>query len=357
MIDFFIPFAVACGITIAVTPLTIVFARTFGLIDDPKTRKHPGIVHTEPTPRGGGVAIFLGIATSSLLFTPANMLLYMILLGGLVAIIVGLLDDKYDLSPYVRFISNFVVAAFPVLGGITVLFITNPLGAGVISFDNTQVPFGLFGKDSIIMAADFIALIWIVWTMNMLNWSTGINGQMPGIAAIAATTIGLLSLRFSPVDQTSLVTAKLSFIVAGAAVGFLPFNFPKAKIFPGYSGTIIGFMLAVLSIVSGAKVATALLVMGVPTIDAIFTIVRRVSVKRSPFLGDRGHFHHLLLERGWKVWQIVVFYWAGSLLLGALALTFSSKEKFFALLVLGIVIGGGLLWLSLVSKPKSDDSS
>jgi len=353
MSEFFLPAVFAFGITVLATPLTIVFARKAGLIDDPATHKHPGIIHSKPTPRGGGVAIFVGIAIASLLFLPASKLLIMILAGALLAVIIGVLDDKYDLSPYSRFVSNFVVAALPVLGGITVLFITNPLGAGIISFDNLRIPFGFMGKETIVMAADIIAVVWIVWTMNMLNWSTGVNGQMPGIAAIAAITIGLLSLRFSPVDETSLITAKLSFITAGAAAGFLPFNFPKARIFPGYSGTIIGFMLAVLAIVSGAKVATALLVMGIPTIDAVVTIVRRLSSKRSPFRGDRGHFHHLLLERGWKVWHVAVFYWALSLLLGGLALTFSSKQKLFAFLVLGIVIGGGLLWFSLFSKRKN----
>lgn len=350
--DFLIPFGIAFLATVLATPLAISLARKCNLMDDPKTHKHPGVIHSEPTPRGGGFAIFIGIALSSLLFIPANLSLLMILLGGLIAVVIGLLDDKYDLSPYTRFVSNFLVASLPVLGGITVLFITNPLGEGIISFENLTIPFGLFGKEEIILMADIIAVIWIVWTMNMLNWSTGVNGQMPGIAIIAAVTIGMLSLRFSPLDETNLLTAKLSFITAGAAAGFLPFNFPKAKIFPGYSGTIIGFMLAVLSIISGAKVATALLVMGVPTIDAIFTIVRRISLGRSPFRGDRGHFHHLLLERGFKVWQIAPFYWGVSLLLGILALNFSSKQKFFAFLVLAIVIGGGLLWLSLFSKPK-----
>lgn len=351
--DLFFPGVAAFFLTIITTPLVISLANRLHIIDDPKTRKHPAIVHTIPTARGGGMPIAIGIIFAGLLFIPLSKTLIMILLGGLLAVIVGVLDDRYDLSPYLRFLSNFFVAAFPVLAGITVLFITNPLGSGeIISFENFAIPFGIFGKENIIFLADAIALIWIVWTMNMLNWSTGVNGQMPGIAVIASVTIGILSLRFSPTDEASTLTAKLSFITAGAALGFLPFNFPRARIFPGYGGTIIGYMLAVLSILSGAKVATALLVMAVPMIDAIFAIIRRVSLGRSPFRGDRGHFHHLLLRKGFSVSQIAIFYWAFSALLGILALTFSSKQKLFALLVLTILVGGGLLWLSLLSHKE-----
>ncbi len=345
--EFFLPGVVAFILTFMATPVVIMLAKHFGMMDDPKTHKHPAIVHTKPTPRGGGVAIAVGIIVASALFIPFSKILFMLLLAGAVAVAVGVLDDKYDLSPYLRFLSNFWVAGLASLGGITVLFVTNPLSTSVLSFTNLQIPFGLFGKDTIILLADAIAVVWIVWTMNMLNWSTGVNGQMPGIAAISAVTIGILSLRFSSLDEANLMTAKLSFITAGAALGFLPFNFPKARIFPGYGGTIMGFMLAALAILSGAKVATALLVMGVPMIDAIFTIVRRISTGHSPFRGDRGHFHHLLLKRGLRDWQIALVYWAFSLFLGFVALTLSSKEKFYALLALTIVVVGGLLWLSL----------
>lgn len=350
--DLFYPFVLAFLLTSVSSPLMIKLARRLRLMDDPKTHKHPAIVHSKPTPRGGGVPIAVGILLTTLLFLPVDRALLMILAGAAGAVVIGLLDDKYDLSPYARFISNFFVALLPVLGGVTMLFITNPLGGGVISFDNLRFPLGLLGKDTVILMADAFSLIWIVWTMNMLNWSTGVNGQMPGIAVISAVTIGILSLRFSPLDSANLVTAKLSFITAGAALGFLPFNFPKARMFPGYGGTIIGYMLAVLSILSGAKVATAILVMGVPTIDAIFTIMRRISLGRSPFRGDRGHFHHLLLRKGLPTYKIALLYWIVSALLGAAALTLSSKQKLFAFIVLVVVIGGGLLWLSLFSQEE-----
>lgn len=350
--DLFFPAFFACLFTAVLTPIMVRLATRFTLIDDPKRHKHPAIVHTKPIPRGGGVPIYLGIMLASLLFIGLDKTLTMILLGGLIAVVIGLLDDKYDLSPYTRFVSNFVIAIFPVLSGISILFITNPLGGNVLSFEHLTIPFGFLGKESIILVSDVLSLLWIVWTMNMLNWSTGVDGQMPGIAFVAAVTIGILSLRFVPLDEASVKTAQLSFITAGAALGFLFFNFPKARIFPGYGGTVIGFMLAVVSILSSAKVATALLVMGVPTVDAIFTMIRRIFAGRSPFKGDRGHFHHLLLKRGWSTWQVAVFYWISSALLGSLALTLLSREKLFALIVLAVVVGGSLLWLSFFPRHR-----
>lgn len=348
--DYLIPAIFAFAATAFAAPIMVRLARRIRLVDDPTTHKHPAIVHTTITPRGGGVPIAIGIILAAFFFLPMDRTLTLILLGAASTVIIGLLDDKYDLSPYMRFITNFIVALLPVLGGVTILFITNPLGNGVISFANFEFPLGIFGKEKIVLLADAFSIIWIVWTMNMLNWSTGVNGQMPGIAAISAVTIGFLSLRFFPLDDASELTAKLSFITAGAALGFLPFNFPKARIFPGYGGTIIGYMLAVLSILSGAKLATAILVMGVPTIDAIFTIIRRISFGRSPFRGDRGHFHHLLLRKGWSVSRVAIFYWGVSAILGMIALVLTSKEKLFAIIVLAVLVGGSLLWLSLFSQ-------
>jgi len=138
---------------------------------------------------------------------------------------------------------------------------------------------------------------------------------MPGIAQFQRY-LGIASLRFLPIEQINIQTAQFSFIVAGAALGFLVFNFYPAKIFPGYSATVLGFLIGVLSITSGVKLATAVLVMGVPTVDAIFTIVRRLVAKKSPFWHDKGHLHHLLLDYGLGHRRIAAFYWAMSLILG-----------------------------------------
>lgn len=179
------------------------------------------------------------------------------------------------------------------------------------------------------------------------------DGQMPGVVAISAIVIGLLSLRFGPFDSLSILSAKLSFIIAGASLGFLVFNFYPAKIFPGYGATAIYLLLAAVSMLSSAKLATAVLVMGVPMIDGVFTISRRVLTGRSPFWHDNKHLHHLLLNFGFGQRHIALFYWIISAILGSLSLLLSSRGKLFALIMVGIIVGGGLLFLHTLNK-KND---
>jgi UDP-GlcNAc:undecaprenyl-phosphate GlcNAc-1-phosphate transferase len=143
-------------------------------------------------------------------------------------------------------------------------------------------------------------------------------------------------------------------MIAGAALGFLPFNFYPAKIFLGYGATSIYLLLAVVSILSGAKLATALLVMGVPMIDGIFTIGRRILQGHSPFWHDKKHLHHLLLELGFGQRRIALFYWLLSAILGVLALSLSSRGKVFALIMILLIIGGTLFSLHKVIKAKNE---
>jgi len=179
----------------------------------------------------------------------------------------------------------------------------------------------------------------------MLNWSKGVDGQMPGIVAISALVIGILSLRFATFDPHSLFAAKLSFILAGASIGFLVYNFYPAKIFPGYGATAVYLLLGTVSILSSAKLATAILVMGVPMIDGIFTIVRRFITGKSIFKGDRKHLHHLLLQKGLTQRQIALFYWVVSAILGTAALLLNSKGKIYVITMLIVFVTGGLLFL------------
>jgi UDP-GlcNAc:undecaprenyl-phosphate GlcNAc-1-phosphate transferase len=199
----------------------------------------------------------------------------------------------------------------------------------------------------------FVTITWIVWVMNMLNWSKGVDGQMPGIVGISAIVIGLLSLRTSG-NIPNLLDANLAFIIAGVSFGFLLYNFFPAKIFPGYGGTAIYLLLAVASIVSSAKLATAVLVMGVPTIDALFTIIRRLSSGKSPFWHDKLHLHHLLLRLGLRQRTIALSYWLFSAILGTISLTLESKSKIFALIMLVVLAGGGLLFLHFTLRKRNE---
>jgi UDP-GlcNAc:undecaprenyl-phosphate/decaprenyl-phosphate GlcNAc-1-phosphate transferase len=351
----FLPLLIAFIITTIMTPISLILIKKLGLLDDPKTHKHPGVIHKKTTPRGGGIPLFLGIALTALFFLPLTKTVVALFIAGLIALLIGILDDKYDISPYIRFVGNIAVALIVVGAGITVPFITNPFG-GILYLNSIALPLNFLGIHFSIVLSDIVTALWIIWVMNMLNWSKGVDGQMPGIVAISAITIGFLSLRFAGLDNYSQISVDLSFIIAGASLGFLIFNFHPAKIFPGYGATAVYLLLSVVSILSGAKLATAILVMGIPMIDGLFTIIRRLLSGKSPFWHDKKHLHHLLLSFGVNQRYIALFYWIISAILGSLALVLSSREKLFVIIMLLIIVGGTLLFLHrILSKTYDKD--
>lgn len=351
-----LPLLIAFLSTLILTPVSLHFIKKIGLFDDPKKRHHPASIHKVPIPRGGGIPLFLGVFLASALFLPITQITISIFAASLIALLVGILDDKFDISPYARFFINISCAIIIVANGITIPFITNPIG-GIINLDAVGLPINFLGLSFKILLSNFIAIIWIVWVMNMLNWSKGVDGQMPGIVAISAVVIGILSLRFATLDANSIIAAKLSFIIAGSALAFLVFNFYPAKIFPGYGATSIYLLLTAVSILSTAKLATAILVMGVPMVDGMFTIIRRILSGRSPFWHDNKHLHHLLLRMGLGQRRIALFYWIFSAILGALSLSLESKGKMFAIIMLVVLMSGALLFLHLILKHSDDKNN
>lgn len=342
----FLPSLIAFLVCFLAAPQVIKMANRFGLIDDPQKRPHPAHTHKNVVPRAGGLAIYLGLVVSCLLFLPLNKILFGILGGISIVVLVGLIDDYKDISPYFRFLTNIAAAAIVVGAGVGIPYINNPFG-GLVRLDTLRLTFNFFGTHSLLVWADLFALLWIVWCMNMVNWSKGVDGQMPGFVAISAIILGFLSLRFSRHDLSQQTVTVLSFITAGAFLGFLPWNFYPQKIMPGYGGgTLAGFLLAVLSILSFGKLGTAVLVLGVPFIDASYTMVRRLVLFKSPFRGDAGHLHHKLLSLGWGRRRIALFYWLVSAILGIIAINLGSQQKLLAFVLLLTVLGGILLWLS-----------
>lgn len=352
MINFFLPALVAFFITAFSIPLTIKLAKKYNLLDHPKLRPHPAHVQQRVVPRAGGLPVFVGIIISLLIFIPLEKHILGLILGLFILLAVGLADDKYhDLSPYGRLAAQILAALIVVGAGVGITFITDPLG-GIIKLDSIVIPFNFFGSHQILLIADAIAVFWIVWVMNMVNWSKGVDGQMPGITAVSSLILGILSLKlYLAGDPNQFNVARLSFITAGASLALLIFNWSPAKIFPGFSGsTILGLMIATLSILSGAKLATAGLVLLVPATDFIYTFFRRVLSGRSPVWGDRGHLHHLLLKRGWSHQMISLFYICGSAILGAAALTLNSRGKIFAAILVAAATLGIIVWLNLFGR-------
>lgn len=351
---FILPFLTSFLVCSICVPITIKLAKKYRVVDDPKLHKHPGIIHAIPIPRAGGIPLYLGALVAGVIFLPMNNVTISIFFAAFLALSIGVIDDKFnaqskDVSPYLRFFINILCATIVVASGITIPFITNPFG-GILHFDIYKLSFGVLT----ISLADVTAGIWIVWVMNMMNWSKGVDGQMPGIVAVSALVIGILNLRFPILDPNTLLDAKLSFIIAGSALGFLLYNFHPAKIFPGYGATALYLLLAVVSMHSSAKLATAILVMGIPMIDALFTIFRRVFSGKSPFWYDNKHLHHILLRLGYKQRQIALFYWIFSGILGSVSLTLQSRSKVFAIMMLIVVVGGALLFLHLVVRDRHE---
>lgn len=353
-------FFVSLLASFGVTPFVIKIAKTYGLVDDPKTRYHPAHTHKGTIPRAGGLALYLGIILGIATSLPATKVILGIVVGATILTIVGLFDDKKDVNPYIRLLTNALAALVAVGAGIGIPYITNPLTGEVLRLDTVRYSFDFFGPHSIIIWSDIVAFIWILWTMNIVGWSAGVDGQMPGFVAIAAVVLGILSLRFSLNDPSQLMVTILAFIVAGSFLGFLPWNFFPQKIMPGYGGkTLAGFFLAVLGILSYAKLGTALLVLGIPTIDAVYTIIRRFGTRKSLVTADRGHLHHRLLDLGWGKRQVALFYWVLSAILGVFSLLINSRQKVFTFLVTFVMIGGFLLWVNFfmqLSKPRDPDN-
>ncbi len=354
-----LPFLAALVLSVILTPLAVILAKKYGFVDDPARHKHPAMLHTRPVPRAGGLPIFLAFLVVTLLTVDPSKKILGIILGGFVLIAIGLVDDKHDLAQWLKLLLQIGAAVIVVGFGVGIAFITNPLSAfsasvDVLRLDTVRIAFNFLGEHSILLWADLFALAWIVWVMNMVNFSSGVDGQMPGIVLVTLFVLFVASLRFVGQDPSQIVVTKLALAGMGATLGFLIYNFYPAKIFPGDSGSFfLGYLVAVLAILSGAKVGTAVLVMAVPLIDGLFTIVRRVVSGKSPFAGDRGHLHHMLLELGWGQRRIALFYYLVCAILGAAALSLTSSGKLFAAALFGVVILGGLIWLN-INLPRGD---
>ncbi|MEA2662879.1 MAG: UDP-GlcNAc:undecaprenyl-phosphate/decaprenyl-phosphate GlcNAc-phosphate transferase [Chloroflexota bacterium] len=323
------------------TPLVGALARRLGFMDLPGGRRR----HPEPIPRIGGLGIAIAFGLAIFTFwlvdrlnghpflipeevrTPRFTLTAMAAFLGLA---VGLLDDALDLRARWQMLGYFAIAAIIVAAGIRIDFINDPRGDGLIQLaPPIAVGFTVF---------------WIVGMNNALNFIDGLDGLAAGVACIAAVALGATALL--PTVNEPFV-AWMNFTLAGAIGGFLVFNVHPAKVFLGTTGVaFVGTMLAVLSIFGTAKVAAALLVLGVPIIDTFYVIIRRLVSGQAPFAPDRGHFHHKLLDVGLSHRQAVLLIYAITLGLGALAFVSSGRAQIYSFVGLLVVFGVAVLALS-----------
>jgi UDP-GlcNAc:undecaprenyl-phosphate GlcNAc-1-phosphate transferase len=256
--------------------------------------------------------------------------MFALLVGGAAATILGVLDDTLQLRARWQLLGQLALAVGAVVAGISVGFLNNPFGPGIILL---TAPFGAL-----------FTVLWIVGMINSINFIDGLDGLSTGISLIAAVTLGLISIAATIAQP---FVGLLCFALAGSLLGFLRWNFHPASIFIGTSGVMfVGYTLALLAILGSAKVAVALLVLGVPIIDTFWIIVRRLVTGRSPFTPDRGHIHHRLLDLGLSHGQTVLVIYAICLVLAVLSFLLSGTGQVYAFLGLAVAFGLGLFLIT-----------
>jgi len=340
-----LPALLAAVVTAGLSPLLVAVARRYGIVDAPGGRR----VHLRPTPRLGGVAVVAGFFVAFLVllpeiapnFKPKQLVGFS--LAALVLLIVGVIDDKRGLPAWIQLGSQVAAGLLLVAVGMGIEEVTNPLG-GKLALDQLKFAVPIGGVDHFLnLPADLLTVAWVVLVINAVNFLDGLDGLAGGVGAITAATLALLSLS-AAVNQPFV--AALALMLAGALAGFLVFNWHPAKIFLGTVGsTFVGFTIATLAIISGGKVATAILVLGFPILDALVIVTRRSLVGGAPWQPDARHLHHQLLAAGFSVRQAVGVIYVLSATFGGLALlagTTGQKALAFSLLIvlMGVVLGG-----------------
>ncbi len=315
------------------------FSLRYGILDLPQNNGRK--IHKNPTPLLGGLALIISVILIICLYiifikpdfgiVPLKFFMGIILASGILAV-GGFLDDRYTLPPKWLWIFPALASLVIVLSGIGVgiKYISNPFGEAIFIGHTFSW---------LSMQWSFSALLVWLWLMGMIfttKFLDGLDGLCSGIGLIGSLTFFCLSLT-EKINQP--ITAGLAIILAGALLGYLFFAFHPAVIFLGESGsTFIGLMLGVLAVILGAKIATALLVMGIPILDVAWAIIRRLYYKQSPFKGDKSHLHHRLLDIGFSQKQAVLSLWAISAIFGATALFLQSKGKLIALIILFVTM-------------------
>ena len=345
--NFFLKVALAlvCAavISFALTPVVKLLATKVGAMDVPKDERR---MHKIPIPRMGGLAIFFGVIVSVLIFGKIDRELRGILLGAVIIVILGVLDDILTLRALPKFAVQILAAIVVVLHG-----------CRIEHFMGFTLPTWLSYP---------VSVIWIVAITNAVNFIDGLDGLAAGVSAISAGTMLIVALLLVP-DGTAMASAIVLAAIVGACVGFIPYNFNPATIFMGDTGsTFLGFMLASISIFGLFKTyavisfAVPFLVLGLPIFDICFAVIRRVSHGQSPMHADRGHVHHRLIDMGFSQKQAVAISYMLSAILGLAAVVLTDRGEVQALIFIGAIlvvgaIGVGLIFGTHRKKPAQDE--
>lgn len=331
--------AVLCAAVIAFasTPIIRVLAYKLGAVDIPKDARR---MHNKPMPLLGGLAIFVAFSLTSLIFFLYNPQLLTIWFGGLVIIICGILDDIFSLNPFVKLGGQILAALIVISQGIVIEH---------INIFGTYIQFGWLSIP--------ITLIWIVGLTNAINLIDGLDGLACGVSAICSVSLLVVSILHAD-TSIMMITA----ILAGSCIGFLPFNSNPAKIFMGDTGSMfLGYTLSVVSVVGVFKFtavisfAIPLIIFGLPLVDTILAILRRVLHGKSPFSADRGHLHHKLIDMGLNQKQSVTILYAICSILGILAIMLSEDKIGSSVIILCVAVVIGIINYVFFNSKKTRD--
>ena len=337
-------FVLATSIVILLTPLMARLARRVGIVDSPADERR---IHVATTPLLGGLAIFAGVVAPMLgLIERHNNATYAILIGGTVITCVGLVDDSFEISPAFKFAGQLVAIGIVIAFGLEIDRVSLPLSATVIVLPQ--------------IIAIPLTVLWIATIINMVNFIDGLDGLAAGVCAISAVTFAIIALSLG--RGTMGITAA---ILAGAAFGFLRFNFHPASIFMGDAGSMfLGFVLAVISVQGVLKGAASvalvfpLLVLGLPFFDLFLAVVRRLRKGMRFYEASKDHVHHsLVLEAGFSQRKTVLLLYGWCLLLNGFALAMRFRAP-IAMIVVGVAaaVATGLM-LRLLFRYRSDERS
>ncbi len=335
-------FITSFSLALVITPFAGYLGRRLNIVDRPGGRR----AHEGEVPRLGGVALFVafvgaigmaawwGILTAGYHHAAGDFTrLRGLLIGGGAAFIFGLMDDRFDLPPWPQFGFQFILSLIALATLLWLERFTLPF-VGFVALDD--YPWGAWVYVP-------LTILWVMGMMNTVNWLDGLDGLAAGVGAILCL---VLAIHMHSEGQSS--AALLPVAMLGALLGFLPYNFAPARVFLGSAGAFfLGYTLGGLGLIAGGRVATALLVMGLPIVDVAWQIFDRIRHHRSPTQADRGHLHFRLLDLGLSQRTIVLLYWGFCTLFGVLALIVSSRVyKLLALMGIGVGVTVVLAWLS-----------
>jgi UDP-GlcNAc:undecaprenyl-phosphate/decaprenyl-phosphate GlcNAc-1-phosphate transferase len=313
-LDALYAFLAAAVVTALLTPLSMRFARAVGAIDEPRERG----LSERPTPLLGGLAIFAGVLLAGLIWLPAGyaaerqpQLWHGVLLAGAVITLVGALDDRFDLHPAVKLCGQILAAVIVVHFGVAVKAITLPF-AGRLSFPNTGP----------MDAGPIVTVIGLVLMMNVVNFSDGVDGLAAGVCAIIAAAMAIIAF-----DLGRQQPGVLAALTAGAALGFLIYNFPPASSFMGDCGAnLLGLLMGVITVEAAVKTEAVvsfvlpLILLAVPFLDTTFVVLKRLKYRQPIYKPDSEHFHHRMARIGFSGRRTIAYLYAWTLMLAGLAL-------------------------------------